>query len=420
MDLSGKKLLVLGGDILSKDIVAKALSLGVHTIVTDWYDTDRSPAKLLADEYWDVSTRDFDELSRRIKAEHIDGVLTGFTDSYLIPYQELCEMNGLPCYGTREQFEIFTDKEKYKALCQKHGVPVIDGFEGDSEDIKFPVLVKPVDWSGSRGIHICHSQEELSRVLAASPGKRVLIERYLEGSEVTVFWLFVDGAYHLMAIGNRHVKNNQEGNIIPLPVGYTFPSYVTPRYQRETEDCAKRMFRDVGIKNGMMFMQCKVEDGVCRVYDIGYRLTGSLEYKLFERVYGIDPLAMLIRFALTGKMLGEESLDAIRPESMDPCFNVSCLGAPGKIWELVGIEKVKTFPEVIDVVPAHLPGFTITEEMKGLLAQITIRVLGAVDKKELLLPVMQKIQHSLDIISEDGTSLLLPGIEAADLDGVIL
>lgn len=423
-ELEGKKLLVLGGNLISKEIVDKAREMGVYTVVTDWYDTQKSPVKLLADSYWDVSIEDYEELSRRIKEEHIDGVFTGFTDSYLLPYQRLCEMNGLPCYGTKESFEVFTDKEKYKNLCRQYRVPTIDGFEPDSSEIEFPVLVKPADGSGSRGIRICHNKEELDSALSqlniSGKEKKAVIEKYLDGNEVTVFWLFVDGAYYLLAVGNRHIKNNQTGNVIPLPVGYTFPSVVTPTYQRDVEDNAKKMFSSLGVENGMMFMQCKVDNGICRVYDIGYRLTGSLEYKLFKAVYDVDPLEMLIRFALTGRMTKAEPLDNIHPESMKPCFNVSCLCAPGTIKSLEGIEKVKAFPEVIDVVPAHTPGQTISEQMKGWLAQITIRVLGTVDNKAKLYPVMNKIHETLDIISDKGESLLLKGIEESDINGTIL
>ena len=52
MNLKGKKLLILGGNAASIDIVKAAQNMGVYTIVTDWYDTKRSPAKLVADEYW--------------------------------------------------------------------------------------------------------------------------------------------------------------------------------------------------------------------------------------------------------------------------------------------------------------------------------------------------------------------------------
>ena len=100
-ELKDKKLLVLGGNALSCDIINIAKAMGVYTIVTDWYDTDRSPAKLICDERWDVSTTDYDELVKRVKENHIDGILTGFSDSYLLPYQHLCELTGLPCYATK-------------------------------------------------------------------------------------------------------------------------------------------------------------------------------------------------------------------------------------------------------------------------------------------------------------------------------
>lgn len=62
-ELEGKKLLVLGGNNMSKEIVRKAQELGVHTTVTDWYDTQRSPVKLMADDYWNISIEDYDKLS---------------------------------------------------------------------------------------------------------------------------------------------------------------------------------------------------------------------------------------------------------------------------------------------------------------------------------------------------------------------
>ncbi len=423
-ELEGKRLLILGGNNMSKEIVRKARMMGVYTIVTDWYDTVKSPVKLMADAYWNESIEDYEKLSVLIKENKVDGVLTGFTDSYLLPYQRICEMNNLPCYGTREQFDVFTSKDKYKALCRQYNVPTIKEYSIDSDDISYPVLVKPVDGSGSRGITICHDRDELNeayqKAIDSSKQKKALIEQYIEGREVTVFWLFVDGQYYLTAIGNRHVKHNQDGNIIPLPVGYTFPSVVLPKYQKEVEENAKRMFASVGVKDGMMFMQCKVKDGSCLVYDIGYRLSGSIEYKILERVYGVDPLEMLIRFSLTGKMTNDDVSNKIDPVGMLPSFNVSCLCAPGTIKDITGLEEVRAFPEVIDVVRAHYPGQTITEQMKGLLTQITVRVLGTVKEKNQLYQVMKRVHDTIGIVSDEGKNLLLPGIEQEDIDEFVM
>lgn len=422
--LKNKKLLIIGGDSFSVDIVKTAQSMGVYTIVTDWYDTKRSPAKLVADEYWNISIEDYDSLTKQIKEHHVDGILTGFTDSYLLAYQHLCEINDLPSYGTKKQFEILTNKALYKEWCKRFNVPTIQQYNASDTDIPFPVIIKPVDGSGSRGLHVCHNQEELQDAIAASKKSskqgKVIIERYMTGREVTIFWTFVDGKYYLSAIGNRHVKQNQGENVIPLPVGYTFPSVVIPKYQSEVEEYAKQMFSELGIQNGMMFMQCKVEDGTCYVYDIGYRLTGSMEYKILEVVSGYNPLKMLINFALTGKMTDEDISTKVNPATMSPCYNVSCLCAPGTIAEINGCDTLMQEDGVIDSILTHFPGETITEEMKGLLTQITVRVLGSVKNQEELCSTMQHIGETIQITSTDNRQLLLPGIQQEDIEGMVL
>lgn len=424
VNLSGKRLLVMGGVHFSCEIIKKAQSMGIYTLVADYNKIEDSPGKQIADEAVDLSVTDVDAVVNYVKNHNIDGVFVGFNDMLLPYYAEICEKCDLPCYGTKEQFDTLIAKDQYKALCRQFGVPTIPEYDYNDENIKYPVLVKPVDSSGSRGITICHNREELEAAVEvgrkASKTGKVLIERYMDGREVTVFWTFQDGNYYLSALANRHVKHNQGDDIIPLPVGYTFPSVYLPKYRKEVEENCKNMFRFLGIKNGMMFMQCKVEDGTCYVYDLGYRLTGSLEYKILERVCGYNPLEMMICHALTGKM-GEESIaEKAKPEFAFPAFNVSCLCAPGKIKEITGIEEVRSMPDVEDVVVAHYPGETITEQMRGLLAQVAIRVLGSVPTKEDLFPVMQCIENTIHIIGKNGEELLLSGIEHGDIEGFVI
>ena len=423
-DLRGKRLLILGGMRFSCEIVKTAQSLGIYTLVADYNKIEDSPAKQIADEAVDLSVIDVDAVVSYIKNNDIDGVFVGFNDMLLPYYAEICEKSGLPCYGTKQQFETLIAKDKYKSLCRQFGVPTIPEYDINDDHIEYPVLVKPVDSSGSRGITICHCHDELVKAVEigkkASKTGKVLIERYMYGREVTVFWTFQGGNYYLSALANRHVKHNQGDDVIPLPVGYTFPSVFLPKYQKEVEDNCKKMFRHLGIKDGMMFMQCKVEDGTCYVYDLGFRPTGSLEYKILKRVCGYDPLEMMIRHSLTGIMGSEDIAPRVNPMFAMPAFNVSCLCAPGTIRDIVGIDDVKSFPEVEDVVCGHVPGETITEQMRGLLAQITARVLGSVANKDQLLPTMQKIDDTIRIIGDDGENLLLPGIEYSDIEGFVI
>lgn len=416
--------MILGGMRFSCEIVKTARALGIYTLVADYNKIEDSPGKQIADEAVDLSVTDVDAVVSYVKSHNIDGVFVGFNDMLLPYYAEICEEAGLPCYGTKEQFETLIAKDQYKALCRQFGVPTIPEYDINDEDIRYPVLVKPVDSSGSRGITICNNRKALEEAVEvgkkASKTGRVLIERYMDGREVTVFWTFQDGNYYLSAFANRHVKHNQGMDVIPLPVGYTFPSVFLPKYRTEVEENCKRMFRYLGIKDGMMFMQCKVEDGTCYVYDLGFRPTGSLEYKILKRVCGYDPLEMMIRHSLTGVMGDETIATLVNPMFKSPAFNVSCLCAPGTIKEIRGVEDVKSFPEVEDVVMGHVPGETITEQMRGLLAQITVRVLGSVARKDELLPIMQHIDDTIHIIGEHGEELLLPGIEYNDIEGYVI
>src|SRR5699024_7850071 len=134
------------------------------------------------------------------------------------------------------------------------------------------------------------------------------------------------------------------------------------------------MFRSLDMKNGMVFMQCIVKDGECIVYDIGYRLTGTLEYKLMDAIYNYNPLEMHIRFALTGQMSEEHFPSTIEPICKHYACNVSFLMKPGTIKEIKGLDEIKQIPGVVDAVLAHKVGDTLPNEARGMLRQIMLRV----------------------------------------------
>lgn len=426
--LEGKRLLIMGGTRLSCEIIRYAKKMGVITVVADYNAVEDSPGKQIADEHYLVSVTDVDAVVNLIKQKMIDGVITGFSDMLLPYYADICKKAGLPSYGTKEQFDIFSSKDKYKALCRIYDIPTVkeyqvnkENLENETISIKYPVLVKPVDSSGSRGISVCNNITELKaaykKAESYSRTGKVLVEEYLTGKELTVFWVFQDGNYYLTMIGNRHVKKNQDG-VIPLPVGYTFPSTITEMYIEEYAPKVKAMLKAVGIQNGMMFMQCKVEENQPVVYDIGYRLTGSLEYKILDAVCGYNPMKMLICYALTGRMSEENIGSKVNPYLGTYAYNISFLGKPGTINEIDGVKEIKKISGVLDSVVAHCPGETITEQMKGLLSQICLRVLGTAPNKTEMFNRIQHIQNSIKIISEKGENMLLSGLVKEDMNDV--
>ena len=105
INLRGKRLLILGGMRFSCEIVKTARGMGIYTLVADYNKIEDSPAKQIADEAVDLSVIDVDAVVSYIKSHNIDGVFVGFNDMLLPYYAEICEKSGLPCYGTKEQFE---------------------------------------------------------------------------------------------------------------------------------------------------------------------------------------------------------------------------------------------------------------------------------------------------------------------------
>jgi biotin carboxylase len=421
--LKGKKLLILGGIALSCEIVRHAKRMGIEVYVTDYLPD--SPAKKIADKSFMVSATDVDALAALIEKENIDGVITGFVDMLLPYYQQVCELTGKPCYATIEQIEILTNKDKFKQLCRQFNVPVVEEYKLDLPltmskivDLSYPVLLKPTDNSGGKGIFICDSPDELmvnyEKSLAFSPGKHVLIERYMTAKEASVFYLFQDGEVFLTAMGERHVKHFQNG-IIPLPVAYSFPSLHLREYQNTVQHRVVEMFKAIGMKNGMVFIQTFVENGKCIFYEIGYRLTGSLEYKLIAHACGFDPMDMMIRFALTGKMSNTDPSRLANPDFKSPHFNITLLARPGKIGKIQGIDEAKKIPGVLDVFCSYAVGDEIPTKALGTLAQVIIRVFGFSESRNDLANLMNLIQGSIKVYNQAGEYMLLPMFETSDL-----
>src|SRR5690606_37970483 len=115
----------------------------------------------------------------------------------------------------------------------------------------------------------------------------------------------------------------------------------------------RHMFEGLGMKNGTVFMQCLLEGEECLVYDIGYRLTGTLEYKLFEKVCGFNTIEMLINFGITGEMSNENLRNGMTPYWNKYACSLSFLVKPGIIKEIHGIEQIRKLPQVVDMFLSH-------------------------------------------------------------------
>ena len=308
-EFKGKKLLITGGCRLAEDIVKAAKEMGIYTIVVDWHNPHVSPAKLVSDEYWNEDIKDYDRLISLIKEKKVDGVTTGFTDSYLIPYAELCEKAGLPYYATASLFQKTLDKKLFKEMCRNNGVPVVPEYDLQTfNPLKISkshkIIIKPVDNSGSRGIVICDNpanyQECIDFALSYSEKKQIVIERFMEMEQISVSYTIQDGVPSLSTINDDLLYRSSNGGTVNC--GGIYPSKYINFYREEIDDKVKNMLVKEGFRNGVLFMQAFCDGKELYFFEMGYRLSGGRHYIFTDHQNKSSSLKQLIHFALTGKM----------------------------------------------------------------------------------------------------------------------
>lgn len=368
-NLKGKKLLILGGDSRSSDIVIYAKEAGVYTIVTDWYDTKVSPAKLIADEYWNDSIMDYDLLVKKIKENNINGIITGFTDSYLLPYQHLCELTGLPCYATKEIFEMTLDKAEFKNACRKYDIPVVPEYTVETIDKSSisplnKIIIKPVDNSGSRGIVICDNPEKLEEcldyALSFSKKKKVVIEKFIDLDSLSMSYTLQDGEVSLSTVNDSYI--HKAPGVGAATCGSIYPSKYTDFYIENIDPLFKVMFKEMGFKNGSLFVQGFTNGQEFYVIEMGYRLSGGRHYIWTEYENKSSSIKQLIHFALTGSMADYRIKDRDNANFKHLCGRVYVLGREAEIAKIEGVEAIKSRPEVVDMLMLKHVGDTIGKD----------------------------------------------------------
>ena len=415
-DLRGKKLLILGGNALTCDIVAKAKELGVYTIVTDWNTPEASPAKRIADEYWMDSLSDTDKLAQKVKEHHVDGVFTNYTDSYLPFYARLCQATGLPCLATEAQMDVISNKDQSKQLCIDHGISVSKRYQVSSiedidnlTDITFPVLTKPVDNSGQRGIFVCQDRYELKRLyetsLQFSQSKNVMVEEYVQGDYTVMFYTIQNGHVTLATMADKPVIGEFVNNLPKLPQGYFLPSKYVGLCQEIMVPKVQSFVTDLGIKNGVIGIEAVVKDNDIFVFEMQFRLGGMRHHNFVLKENGMDILAMLIHFALTGEFAGWDASVSDNPQFKNCYCSLNVLIQPDKVARIEGLEEAKALPQVTNFTQMMEEGDSVN--LPGTVQQILFKFSLVESSWETLRRVIEKIYATIHVYNENGENIVI-------------
>lgn len=413
-ELRGKKILILGGIRLACDIVTRAQKMGIYVVVAD-YLVD-SPAKKIADESVLIDATDVDALVAYCRKAHIDGVTTGFVDVLLQPCFEVCKRLGLPCYLTPKMIEVSTNKIAFKETCNSFGVPVPQTYlVGDQitqevyERISYPVFVKPLDASGSRGAGICRNREELDHQFKEAVGysgtRNAIIEDYISGREFLMNFIAQDGEFRMISMFDRYVTADRGSaiNYASLSMG---PSKAVDYYLNKVNEKVVNMFKSLGFRDGIYFLQGYSEGDKITFFEMGCRLGGSY-YDLERKCIGIDPIDMLIRYALSGKMGDDVSSVPVnigKYKNIAVCVNYLLAGKEGTIHRISGIEEIKKMSSFVYADQVHFEGYHY--ESDRTVDKPVLSVYLAANDMEQLVRDINYMNSVIIVQDKDGKSLL--------------
>lgn len=344
-----KKILIIGASSLQVPGIIKAKEMGFETAVVD-FDPKAIGIKY-ADKYYNVSTIDKEGVYEAAKDFGANGIVTLATDMPMRSLAYACEK--LSLIGINYDTAVkATDKGEMIKAFEKYDVAhpwyyiLKDGNSIDSiaDEIKYPLIIKPTDNSGSRGVVLVHNKEELYDAISYSTKEsregNIILEEYMVGPEVSVEVIVLDGEPHVLQITDKLTTGAPHF----VEMGHSQPSRLSEETQNEIRILAGKACEAVGIVNGPAHAEIIVTDNGPKMVEIGARMGGdSITTHLVPLSTGVDMTKATIQIAC-----GE------RPDISNKFNKASAirfLEVPeGEIVAIDGIKEAKSISGVKEII----------------------------------------------------------------------
>ena len=302
-----KRLLMLGGSLYQTFAIKEAKRLGYYVITADYLPSN--PGHKYADEYHNVSTTDKEAVLKLAKELEVDGVVAYASDPAAPTAAYVCEQLGLPT-SPYKSVDILSNKDLFRQFLQENGFncPKAMGFTryedalNHIDEFTLPIMVKPVDSSGSKGINKMTDKSQLKAfvedALHYSRGKRFLIEEFIvkKGHQISGDAFSVDGKLVFHCLGNEFYDPNCDKDFAPL--GECWPFQMDHKYIEDLEDQLQRAMSLLDMKSNAYNVEAIVgEDDKVYLLELGARSGGSLIPQVTECATGVNMVTWVIQAA---------------------------------------------------------------------------------------------------------------------------
>lgn len=305
-----RKILLLGGSYFQVPSIKMAKKLGYYTITCDYLPDN--PGHKYADEYHNVSTTDKEAVLRLAQDLRINGIVCYASDPAAPTAAYVAEKMGLPT-SPYESVEILSHKDKFREFLTENGfhVPRARGYAyteiermfREIDTFRFPVMVKPVDSSGSKGVKKVESRQELIKAvdeaMVYSRCKRFIIEEYVEkyGYQIAGDGFSVDGKLVFRCFANEHFDAS---GINPyVPVGESWPYNMPARVHEKLHNELQRAISLLNMKTQAYNFDARIDEKE-NVYlmEIGPRNGGNMIAQVIQYATGVDMVEFTVKAAM--------------------------------------------------------------------------------------------------------------------------
>ena len=300
---------ILGGGPGQLSAIRRCRELGLRVLVTDM--NELAPGCLEADWFRKASTfssAETADAALRFEAEEggrIGALLVTGTDQPVLTAAETAERLGIRYFLGVPEALLLTNKRVMKERLSSCGIPVAPfkfvsrGFDKkELSDLNFPVVVKPLDSQGQRGVYRLESAEQVAEVYDEVEGfsrlSEILVEEYYPSDEITVSGWVEDGRYYRLSVTDRRTVDN--GPSIGVCLSHQYPSRFSDRLD-EIDSLTRKIIASFGMKRGPVYFQYLVGEKGIIVNETAARLGGAYEDEFIPYITGVDILDLMIRMS---------------------------------------------------------------------------------------------------------------------------
>ena len=302
-----KKIAIIGASELQNPLILKAKEMGYETHVFAWECGDIG--EKTADYFYPISITEKEEIVEKCKEINVDAVCTIASDLGNVVASFVARQMGLPA-NSEYCIKVSSNKYEMRKAFVEHNIAVprfVEITNNDSLDllgeIQYPVIVKPTDRSGSRGITKLDSPkglgESIKKAIDLSFEKKAIVEEYIEGNEYSMECISFEGEHKMLAVTKKYTTGAPHF----IETGHMEPSNLSEQAIEKAKEEIFKALDALDIQMGASHSEFKVDrEGNIKIIEIGARMGGDcIGSDLVRLSTGYDFTKMVIETALGGK-----------------------------------------------------------------------------------------------------------------------